>query len=408
LWSTPRLGALLELYYGSGGPYLDAHLLDLGRKGWLLATAAVTVVYVKRLVANRQERNRVKLLFMVTSFGGWWATAVTIAHPLVGKAIWELFHDVQYLAIVWLFNLKRVEMDPGVGGFTRFVFRRSGALVGAYVGLVFAYGYFAFAADAVPRSTLKQVLEGVLLASGLLHFYYDGFIWKMREPETRQALGFAGPSNALGRVASASQHGLRWAVLLAVVIGLGFLQTTRRPAFLERYESVVEVVPTYPDGLYRLGQGLAKEGRREEAIARFRQALALQPDHSEARFALAIGTARSAPPGERVAACRRAIDVFPSRPEGHVCLGMALAQEGRTDEAADELRTALRLRPDQIAAHLQLARISSRRGDLRDAAVHLEEARAVATRRGDGAAVARIDARLREHEKRPAGIERRP
>jgi tetratricopeptide (TPR) repeat protein len=400
LWSTPRLGGLLELFYGSGGPYVSKQALDLARNVWLLATGAVTLAYAKHLIVHWHEQSRVKLLFLFTSFVGWWCTAVTIAHPLVGRAIWELFHDVQYLAIVWLFNLKRVEMDPGVGGFTRFIFRRSGALVGAYVGLVLAYGYFAFAADAVPRSTLKQVLEGVLLASGLLHFYYDGFIWKMREPETRVALGVTGQRTSLGRVASAGQHGLRWALLLAVVLALGVAQTARKPAFLDRYESLVALLPTYPDGLYRYGQALAKEGRREESVARFREALALQPDHGDARFALEIALARSAPANGRTAGCRRAIEVRPERPEGHACLGMALAREGRAEEAMSALRTALRLRPDQVAAHLQLARLLAAKRQTGDALVELRAALQIAEERGDTALVERIKARIHVHERR--------
>ena len=39
-----------------------------------------------------------------------------------------------------IYNRKRVESDRSIGGFGRFVFRRSGALVGVYVGLVLAYG----------------------------------------------------------------------------------------------------------------------------------------------------------------------------------------------------------------------------------------------------------------------------
>ena len=40
--------------------------------------------------------------------------------------------------------------------------------------------------------TVKRILTGVVTASTLLHFYYDGFIWKVRERSTRQSLGLAG------------------------------------------------------------------------------------------------------------------------------------------------------------------------------------------------------------------------
>ena len=58
-----------------------------------------------------------------------------MASVLVGIALFEVFHDVQYLSLVWIYNRKRVESDRSIGGFMRFVFRRSGALSGVYVRL---------------------------------------------------------------------------------------------------------------------------------------------------------------------------------------------------------------------------------------------------------------------------------
>ena len=77
-------------------------------------------------------------------------------------------------------------IEPGgkrqsIGGFMRFVFRRSGSLVGLYIGLVFAYGSHRLVQEDVEIDTVKRVLTGMVAASGLLHFYYDGFIWKVRE-----------------------------------------------------------------------------------------------------------------------------------------------------------------------------------------------------------------------------------
>ena len=95
--------------------------------------------------------------------------------------MFEVFHDVQYLSLVWIYNRNRVEKDKSIGGFMRFIFRRSGSLVGLYIGLVFAYGSLGYFKDSVEIETVKRVLTGVVAASGLLHFYYDGFIWKVRE-----------------------------------------------------------------------------------------------------------------------------------------------------------------------------------------------------------------------------------
>jgi hypothetical protein len=95
---------------------------------------------------------------------------------LSGIALFEVFHDVQYLSLVWIYNRKRVESDSSIGGFMRFVFRRSGSLIGLYVGLIFAYGALGYYKSSVGVESVKNILAGVVTASALLHFYYDGFI----------------------------------------------------------------------------------------------------------------------------------------------------------------------------------------------------------------------------------------
>ena len=84
--------------------------------------------------------NPVKLGLLVTSIAFWWYCNNLVSNILVGIALFEVFHDVQYLSLVWIYNRNRVEKDSNIGGFMRFVFRRSGSLVGLYVGLVLAYG----------------------------------------------------------------------------------------------------------------------------------------------------------------------------------------------------------------------------------------------------------------------------
>ena len=123
-----------------------------------------------------------------TSIGFWWFCNNGVSNILAGIALFEVFHDVQYLSLVWIYNRNRVEKDRSISGFLRFIFRRSGSLVGLYVGLVFAYGAFGYFGVQSQIEMVKKTLMGVVAASGLLHFYYDGFIWKVRERSTRESL----------------------------------------------------------------------------------------------------------------------------------------------------------------------------------------------------------------------------
>ena len=92
------------------------------------------------------------------------------------------------------------------------------ALSFVYVGLVMAYGAIGFTQSAITAEWIRHGLIGVVTASALLHFYYDGFIWKVREAQTRTMLGIEGA----GATALASprfwpawvRHSLRWAALV--------------------------------------------------------------------------------------------------------------------------------------------------------------------------------------------------
>ena len=91
----------------------------------------------------------------------------------------------------------------------RFVFRRSGSLVGSLHRTDSCLWLDSpISMPHLEIETVKRVLTGVVAASGLLHFYYDGFIWRVREPSTRENLGLAG-----GNIAAPSREFLpSWAL----------------------------------------------------------------------------------------------------------------------------------------------------------------------------------------------------
>src|SRR5207237_7892040 len=97
--------------------------------------------------------------------------------------------------------------------------RLSGSLLGLYIGLIFAYGSIGYFKSHFELETVRRLLTGVVTASGLLHFYYDGFIWKVRESSTRQSLGLAGGTADVtlsGFLPSWAVHGTKWAVAFVI------------------------------------------------------------------------------------------------------------------------------------------------------------------------------------------------
>src|SRR5246500_730651 len=230
--SPYRLSDTLDTYYMCGGAFIPASVVRLGENLIWGAAVFVSVLFAAHFVRTwiaGSRPNPVKLGLLVTSIAFWWYCNNLVSNILVGIALFEVFHDVQYLSLVWIYNRNRVEKDRSIGGFMRFVFRRSGSLVGLYIGLIFAYGSCGFFQET-EIETIRRVLTGVVAASGLLHFYYDGFIWKVRERTTREHLGLSGGSG----VAPSTQflpswllHGLKWVMIFVIPLAALCIGQTR-------------------------------------------------------------------------------------------------------------------------------------------------------------------------------------
>src|SRR3989440_10933234 len=193
--SPYRLSDTLDTYYLCGGPFIPASVVQLGQNMIFGAAIFVSGLFAAHFVCTwiaGSRPNPVKLGLLVSSISFWWDCNNLVSNILVGIALFEVFYDVQYLSLVWIYNRNRVEKDTNIGGFMRFVFRRSGSLIGLYVGLVFAYGSLRYFNTPLRIKTLKRVLTCLVTSSTLLHFFFHGFIWKVRERSTRQSLGLAG------------------------------------------------------------------------------------------------------------------------------------------------------------------------------------------------------------------------
>lgn len=402
LLSAPRMRTLLDLFYDAGGPLVPTVAIVAVQWVALVAVALVLVAYLVRHVLDWRRGHGfgfVKHVLLATSLGFWWYCNYWVGNILVGIALFEVFHDVQYLAIVWLYNGNRVQRDAGVGGFLRFVFRRSGSMVGVYVGLVFAYGTLAWYAGRVPAEGLRQVLLGLVTASALLHFYYDGFIWKVRESSTRQSLGLEGSAGTSLTRMPWFRHGLRWAALLVPFLLLSGAQLTGRsvPMF-ERRAAVAEAVPQDGIGQLNFGKLLQQRGDLEGAAQRFTRAIELNPNLAEAEFLLGLIRFDQFDYAKAEAHYRRSLALNPKSAEAEANLASLLLSFNRFQEARLHFETSLALRPKQISVHLQLGELLLHGGDTAGAVRHFEAALAIepdlpAARDGLARARARLSAR---------------
>ncbi len=397
--SPLRMSDTLDIYYTCGGPFISPILLHEFQQVMLWGAIAVSILFLLhfgRMWHLGKRPNPVKAALLVTTIAFWWYCNNGVTNILVGIALFEVFHDVQYLSLVWIYNRNRVEKDSSIGGFMRFVFRRSGSLIGLYVGLVFAYGSLAYFNAHLGIETVKRVLTGVVTASTLLHFYYDGFIWKVRERSTRQSLGLTGGTADVslgGFLPGWAIHGLKWvAVFVLPLSALWFWQVHRPVAEIQRRAWVVADVPAGARQHFDYGLALQKEGQLEQAEEQYKIALGFNPADAKSHMNLAIVLAGQSKFDAAALYMEAALRLQPNNGEFHLDYANLLQRLGRRDEARphyevaarlkpdfpggkdddaiDELRQVVRLKPDYLDAQLRLADALFAKGDFEEAKIY--------------------------------------
>lgn len=382
LLSPMRFRTLFELYYESGGPMIASSVVEAIRLGIVGALALVTVVFLWRQWSDwRAGRgfSPVKLTLLVSSIGFWWYCNNGVQNILVGIALFEVFHDVQYLAIVWIYNRTRVERDSSIRGFMRFVFRRSGALIGVYVGLVMAYGALGFTQSAITVESIRHLLIGVITASALLHFYYDGFIWKVREPQTGNMLGIQGTKTASLATPHLwpawARHSLRWAALVIPFGALCAAQLLGRVVPpIERTAKVAEVLPHDPKAQLNYGKSLHEAGRVEEAIRKYQFAISRDPSLAEAEFCLGLAWKDLGDLDRAQEHYQRSLVLDPKNGKCESNLAGVLLAKGLRTEARRHYEHSITLNPLLQIAHKELGDILRGDGEYQAAIAHYEAA----------------------------------
>ncbi len=352
LYSPWRMGDLLDTYYQAGGPLLSASAMHAVKIGAAVLTAVITVAFFAHSLWRQrqgQPLNLIKLLLLATSFGFWWYAMAMVTNIVLSIALFEIFHDVQYLSIVWVYNRKRVDKGRSLSAFMRFLFRRSSAMIGLYVGLVFAYGYIALLPGMIDLETLQNALAGFVVFSTLLHFYFDGFIWKVRERSTRESLdlqGGQGDDKAAGGFPRWLVHALLWCLFIVPIWFLELSPWKSRTPILDQYRSLVEIVPDNNTLRNKLGTQLAAQGRHGEAISHFNQAIQINPEDIEVHYNLGLSYLILKQYPGAIDHFHRALRLDPDFALAYYHLGETYAAERRYEEAIAVLAKAAELDPD--------------------------------------------------------------
>jgi hypothetical protein len=199
---------LYDLYCNTGFPLLfwfNAAVyrgLELASLAAALAASAAYLAYLGWCWSRGYAVSPAKLGFLLIAFGTLYVAYVPNAVMGLLVPEWDftlgfasigMVHVSQYLAIVWKYN-RNLSRRPGADrpGWFHTAFARGGPRVAlGYVFLCGAYGTVLVAAwrTAPGGAHLVVALAAATnFTSTLMHYYYDGFIWKIRHKENQQYL----------------------------------------------------------------------------------------------------------------------------------------------------------------------------------------------------------------------------
>ena len=191
LYASARLPALLLLPAGAA-----ASATSLAKDAAIL----MTLVYGGYLIWCRRSGyfiSGAKLALFALTFGVMylaytpnpWILRVAPDWTFkVGFAAVGIVHMTQYLAIVWRYNrnlaARPERARPGL--FQKLHARGGWWIAAGYVAACLLYGEFVTTRQS--NRWVMSVLLAVGFTSTLLHYYFDGFIWKIRHQQNRENL----------------------------------------------------------------------------------------------------------------------------------------------------------------------------------------------------------------------------
>ncbi len=158
---------------------------------WLLLPAIVVAAATAAALVRQESRhaaqaNRAKWIYQASSL----ALIASIAFdPLAGFIAYVAAHAIEYFVVVDKTMVSRYQ--KGVPERPAFLGRVARSSAGRWAFLAIFLGAF-FVLDARTANALPgQSYLIILYSIGILHFWYDSFIWKLRKPAVAATFGIA-------------------------------------------------------------------------------------------------------------------------------------------------------------------------------------------------------------------------
>ncbi|MCI0541579.1 MAG: tetratricopeptide repeat protein [Verrucomicrobiales bacterium] len=125
----------------------------------------------------------------------------------------------------------------------------------------------------------------------------------------------------------------------------------------EQWKRVTDLIPDYPEALFKLGDMSARASKLAEAEEYYQRVLRLRPNSFEARNGLGLVFMSANRLEEAVHQFERAIHIEPQFAPAHVNWGLLMSRRGMIADAEAHFREALRCAPESAGAHINLGNL---------------------------------------------------
>lgn len=291
LWSQGRMGGVLSAFYLAGGPLLPIGPVQFFSDAWLILTWVITAAYLANLLFNgfRGYWNIPKLTTLVFSLVFWAYCMIGVQNILIGLIMWEIFHDLQYNVFVWKYNQTRVARGLSQSPIERFLFQANTKTLFIYAGCIILYGCLGLLSRDISNiyqhldvnDSMLSRLGNVFAASALIHFYFDGFIWKVRDQKVRQDMGLEGGGSEF-----MNRSNLLHIAMVTVFLGVGIAMAATEyrwqhtPGGRGEPDNLADLVPGSGYANFMKASRLKAENKPDSAFIYYERAMAADTAYS--------------------------------------------------------------------------------------------------------------------------------
>ena len=155
VFSDARVFAIANGMWQSGLPLFGPEWLYWARIVVGVTGVGILMAYLANLFVRWQAGHPIswlKLLLIGSTGWFYWYTGRLSTNVLIGLAMFEIYHAVQYYAIVWVYNRRLMQRADNRFGLLGFLFRDRWTMLGFYLAAIAAYGSIRFFLPTKPAA----------------------------------------------------------------------------------------------------------------------------------------------------------------------------------------------------------------------------------------------------------------